>query len=261
MSMETTHEQKPDNPIKSSNTRGVWFNRIALAFIIGTFPILYFLGYINKEWINRIGIILNFLAGFMVAPELIGVERLAKIENYMEELFASRKTWLESNHSLITNYFNDETIDDDQKFNKTLAVISLSSLATIIAITILIWIRQYLLSFFALGVYYFLVFALITHFFSEETYRKFRASFSKSIKKYFSWRIFSSIAFIALLSVYLPFWYIAVKSLIVILALFQKPMTFVLSKLSGDEQLRYILVRWGILLFVLGNLFQFIATF
>jgi hypothetical protein len=33
-------------------------------------------------WLNRIGIILNFLAGFMLAPELLGIERLRRLEEW-----------------------------------------------------------------------------------------------------------------------------------------------------------------------------------
>ena len=32
------------------------------------------------DWLNRVGIILNFLAGFLLAPELIGIERIKKYE-------------------------------------------------------------------------------------------------------------------------------------------------------------------------------------
>jgi len=36
------------------------------------------------EWLIRLGIVLNFFAGFMLAPELIGPERLRIIENKIE---------------------------------------------------------------------------------------------------------------------------------------------------------------------------------
>lgn len=39
---------------------------------------------IDLDVLNRIGIILNFLAGFMLAPDLIGTERISKFENYIE---------------------------------------------------------------------------------------------------------------------------------------------------------------------------------
>jgi hypothetical protein len=37
------------------------------------------------DWVNRIGIILNFCAGFLLAPELIGIRRLRRFEKFLEE--------------------------------------------------------------------------------------------------------------------------------------------------------------------------------
>jgi hypothetical protein len=41
------------------------------------------------ECLNRVGIILNFLAGFMIAPELIGLDRIRRFENAMEKIARS----------------------------------------------------------------------------------------------------------------------------------------------------------------------------
>lgn len=41
-------------------------------------------------WLNRLGIVLNFAAGFLIAPELIGIERIQRFEERM--LARSRKT-------------------------------------------------------------------------------------------------------------------------------------------------------------------------
>jgi hypothetical protein len=35
---------------------------------------------VDPTWLDRIGIILDFIAGFMIAPELIGLERIYRIE-------------------------------------------------------------------------------------------------------------------------------------------------------------------------------------
>lgn len=43
------------------------------------------------EWLNRLGIILNFLAGFLLAPELIGLERIRRFEERMEK---SASSWI-----------------------------------------------------------------------------------------------------------------------------------------------------------------------
>ena len=40
----------------------------------------------HLTWLNRIGIILDLLAGFMIAPELIGEERLQRWEGRIEQL-------------------------------------------------------------------------------------------------------------------------------------------------------------------------------
>lgn len=42
----------------------------------------------SVSWINRLGIMLTFLAGFMVAPELIGLERLTRAERRIEKVLA-----------------------------------------------------------------------------------------------------------------------------------------------------------------------------
>jgi hypothetical protein len=38
----------------------------------------------DSEWLNRLGILLNFIAGFLLAPQLIGVARIHRIENALE---------------------------------------------------------------------------------------------------------------------------------------------------------------------------------
>jgi hypothetical protein len=52
-----------------------WLNRIFLIVVLVTIPLIYLFGYIGRDWLNRLGIIFNFLAGFLVAPELIGIRR------------------------------------------------------------------------------------------------------------------------------------------------------------------------------------------
>ncbi|MBH8576838.1 hypothetical protein I8752_28385 [Nostocaceae cyanobacterium CENA369] len=39
---------------------------------------------IDLDWLNRIGIILNFFAGFMLAPDLIGKDKILRFENWLE---------------------------------------------------------------------------------------------------------------------------------------------------------------------------------
>src|SRR5438552_568713 len=36
-------------------------------------------------WLNRVGIILNFVAGFLVAPELLGIKRVEAVEEWLKQ--------------------------------------------------------------------------------------------------------------------------------------------------------------------------------
>jgi hypothetical protein len=47
----------------------------------------------GAAWVNRIGIILTFLAGFMVAPELISIERINKFEDSLEKRMDRFRAW------------------------------------------------------------------------------------------------------------------------------------------------------------------------
>ncbi|MFO5493039.1 MAG: hypothetical protein ACLBM6_10965, partial [Cuspidothrix sp.] len=58
---------------------------------------------LDLDLLNRIGIILNFLAGFMLAPDLIGTKRISSFENYMESRIINliEKIKLNLNHRYI----------------------------------------------------------------------------------------------------------------------------------------------------------------
>jgi hypothetical protein len=49
----------------------------------------------DGEWLNRAGIILNFLAGFMLAPELLGLHRLREFEAYLEQMVTTQKSYFD----------------------------------------------------------------------------------------------------------------------------------------------------------------------
>lgn len=47
-------------------------------------------------WLNRVGIILNFVAGFLVAPELLGIHRLEWADTKLEHLAIKGRARLNS---------------------------------------------------------------------------------------------------------------------------------------------------------------------
>jgi hypothetical protein len=59
-------------------------NVIFTLAVVVALPVVYYLGFIDQSWTNRIGIIFNFVAGFMLAPELLGKRRLLRFEVMIE---------------------------------------------------------------------------------------------------------------------------------------------------------------------------------
>ncbi len=57
--------------------------------------------WLTHEWINRYGIILNFFAGFLLAPELLGITRLQRAENAIERTLMRSKELLSPFVSLM----------------------------------------------------------------------------------------------------------------------------------------------------------------
>src|SRR3972149_12004161 len=108
----------------------------------------------DETWLNRLGIILNFLAGFMLAPELIGIERLKKIELFLERVLLHVKSTLDTQL---------------RRGNEKAGLIHiLRPASVIITLVLIIWslqARYYFITFIAvLLIYFFLVsvgFALI----------------------------------------------------------------------------------------------------
>lgn len=260
MSRNTTHEQQKSNSTLISNMFSVWFNRIFFVIIILAIPFLYYFGYFDKEWINRIGIAFNFFAGFMVAPELIGDERLKRIEDYLENIFTNRKNVLERNYSSVIDYFNTENSHSDETLDRIFRIVSITMILTIILIAFLVWFHYYLYSCIVLILVYFfiLVFAVNN---LEAANSKTRVPFSERVRSFFSKYFIKDNLMIPLFFMYLPIWHLSVKLIILIFSLIQKPFVFIVNKLSGDAQLRHILVRWGVILFIIGNVLQFVATF
>jgi hypothetical protein len=48
---------------------------------------------IDDVWMNKVGLLLNFAAGFLLAPQLIGAERLQRVERRLERILRTL-TWI-----------------------------------------------------------------------------------------------------------------------------------------------------------------------
>jgi hypothetical protein len=96
-------------------------------------PSLYSLGFISQQDINRIGIVLNFIAGFMVAPELLGPNNVQKAEDLIEKILL-RAQGIPSKIKIVTS---DIITVEDLELSDILIVIayiSVTSLLLLVAV-------------------------------------------------------------------------------------------------------------------------------
>lgn len=220
--------------------------------------------------VNRLGIILNFMAGFMVAPDLIGIKRLKIFEKILEKQIQkftdwnSNTRWLFFNLAkevyeklpfigysilmLTTFYYGFEYVEWLIKNPTSLQAIVSFALLIILLIIFLIFLS--LITFYVRGRDFGNV--------SQDT------SFASSL--------FQFITFILWI---IPLWLMSLTrillrlliSLILAVPVFciviiNAPFKFTLSYLeSGEEQLLKVYTTIGLVFLITGNFFQFIATY
>lgn len=79
-----------DPTVQPTSSRiGTWLTQLFVITVLIAIPLLYYFGYIGVTWLNRLGIILNFCAGFLLAPELLGLKRIISLENQIETILAT----------------------------------------------------------------------------------------------------------------------------------------------------------------------------
>ena len=239
------------------------------------------------EWLNRIGIILNFFAGFMLAPELIGLERLIIIESRLETALSRLISTIEKNSK------------QTEKLNARMKLIGLSTLPFIGKTYLSNLTRDDLIdqvffyrlrnnSFLYGTIFLFILFAVFFHASYNNIlllellsggiglalvliFVRGLGDFINAINDNFD-RLSSveKVLFFGFMTLLTPGFYLAL-SFSGILGLQKIPysiwkyqltlFSFLLKKLIGEQRLRRLLIYWGIVLFILGNLLQLIATF
>lgn len=228
-------------------------NWLLIFVVLVALPVAYYFGYIGKEWINRIGIILNFCAGFMVAPELIGQDRLRKVEENLERFVSLTYTKTKEARSalgkledieiwalsgafvIILLVLIDETYNLGIKYIATLLYVILAILSALLFMFLVFYIA-----------YIALVFVFI---------KKRRKEIISRIKNNTKGMTFGSPIRRALIPASFKL------TSITFLFLINKFLAYLVQTLSTDNSLRLILIYWGIIFFILGNLLQFLSTF
>jgi hypothetical protein len=101
----------------TSSKVSTWVNRVFVVVVLVAIPLLYYFGYMGKEWINRIGITLNFCAGFLVSPELlfrgnILIKSEQSLKTFMSDLQQITNRIIDHINNLFFKRFSKGTQDN-----------------------------------------------------------------------------------------------------------------------------------------------------
>jgi hypothetical protein len=226
----------------------------------------------DQDWVNRVGILLNFLAGFMIAPELIGIDRLKRIEGYIEEKL------LRLSNSFVQqfDYLRSKIRDAKSNFSGSLGCVLVSLVPISILVGILLLYHRYLIAICVL-ILYFMAFTLgvwimrwgVASQVQEHNEYIYRTTGEGTPPENYPKQ---TIRLEPLISLRLLLW-IPAEFLRLIMIIFfgvlaiiplrgiNKIISFFVRMLDGQERLRAIMVSTGVIIYILGNALQFISTF
>lgn len=232
--------------ISTTDTNSIWLKLVLTAAILLVFlPLLYF-GYIGTVGVNRIGIILNFCAGLMVAPELLGT----RILHWIETNYSSAKTYSTEKNDKLTQF----------GVIKVPSIAYYAFIATGIYLYLNLTIRAYywfdrstnaaITTFMVISVLFYALFQLV-----------FPSLLKRNellTKKYGDKARYWHDPY-GLLLLIMSFPYLSLVSFSAIYILW--PIVRLVEEITRDKHSRAVLVGLGVLFFIVGNFLQFIATF
>lgn len=184
-------------------------------------------------WLNRVGITLDFLAGFMLAPEIIGLDRIQKLENIFEDrLLKIKKNLLQPfEYEPLGTSASAAKLENEREIRGWFTLKNLKRNRD-----------------------------NIVNFYSSKKVPLWR-KIVNSITYPFSGILFLAVAVILLpIFLLLIIWELISFVYLVIISWFIKLLNLILAKLEGDEKLKRFITVQGIFFFILGNILQLIAT-
>jgi hypothetical protein len=212
-------------------------------------------------WLNRVGIVLNFLAGFLLAPELIGIERIKKAEKYLEILLARLDMGIHSTLDKIT--YKQKHMEDGLGLALIFWTIIIGMFFILYWFGSIYGALQGAAIYLSAIVFITLTLTLILAWFNRNIFTENKV---KGVKKFLFiityifglFRIFWIIIFVSSrellkFTIQIP--------VFKILDIVNSTIRFISNHLEGNERLRSIMVTFGILIFIIGNLLQLLATF
>jgi hypothetical protein len=213
-------------------------------------------------WLNRMGIILNLCAGFMLAPELIGLTRLQNFENFIERIMSSIR------NRTIAVVIRLRSIVPLYRDRSNLRFVTLVTFLTLFLTAV------------GLG-YWYIIIVLLERWAHISPYHSIRivSVYCILVVGYglVAWLLDHSDKRTSTVIRRLVYWLgpfvaavpLAVFLLItltfgllgVLLDLVDKVLDATLKRLQGNKRLQALIVSTGIVFFVAGNLLQLVATF
>jgi hypothetical protein len=234
----------PRAKILNSSKISTWLNRMFVIVVIIAIPLAYYFGYIGVVALNRIGIILNFCAGFFIAPELIGEKGL----HWIELQFSSIRNYLIKRNKIIVEFTSIKSHKLTYYcfvlgwiFYYVYPVIRFYTLRHNISTTTMLYVL--------IGILFYLLFRFVWRELIERT-EALVVKYGDNPKITHD---VSATVFLVLALPYLSL--ISFSAIYVFLPLIQFGSTIF------NDDFRSVLVRWGIIFFIVGNLLQFLATF
>ena len=197
-------------------------------------------------WLNRVGIILNFVAGFLVAPELLGIRRLEWADARLKRFSEKGKARLQAGAYVSKGALARAMRNHQAGF-----------LATIFLVSALFW-SSWWWVWYTKDWTWSLIPALL--YVAVGVLMYFVSAMAPGIRT----------SQMLVLAVRTPLSIFTAETLWIVRELIGVIATVARDKLleptiamleAGDNRARFLLVPVGIICFILGNLLQFIATF
>ena len=230
----------------------------------------------HSNFVNRVGIILNFLSALMVSQDFVGSSFWANVEQVTERQLRKLESYLNRTMDLLDHF----RVYDDRGKAKT-KLETYKETVILLPISILLgpvsfwWLFSNPSSLFlplpitllAVVLYYLLSSKHGNNLFCwfEKLTSKFPPFISVACSLVFSiiFLIFGFAVTVVACPVLSAIFFTALLSFLVFYPIIISLLTAVMlmaGMLSGNDKLREIVKYWGIIFFLLGNLLQFIST-
>lgn len=229
----------------------------------------------DPNWLNRIGIILNFLAGFLIAPELIGLDRIRKAEQRLEDSMEKVSEWATKRGRQVRREWQGSPFvypPYNPKFYISFFVVLWTFVSVVIFLNVHSVTRTifYVLAAWVVSEVLFVVTWVILELLIQDVLfpRAYKAVVRTQAAQSNRSALLGLTMMIPLgclpasLRFILGFILFVQGSPFAIIGILGKnTLSFVYRILSGHDRLRSLLVSLGIIFFILGNLLQLWATF